>query len=325
MDIQKMADELNWECVVFLFICDPRKGLALKKELQKKILDRFLPVVGVRRYGICSGANIRDAAFLRERIKALFPVQAEIILIEPEKDLVSLLMPEQRDRFIERLKTFDSDTAELAAAILAGDEEEPYCGDIEPYRGEIQCIYGHLRGLLAEYTETDCYHEVPEGESDPDGLAYAMRRLAEIRDEAAPLARCPEAAERMERIMDETAFFLRQYEQPGVVTRWRKLNPPIGFFDCAFDLLEEEPGLFERIRTDQDGVLQLKCYPAPEDLPRRQDYFAAARQRFAREGRTYSEDAAFQDELCRTLNLVFRADFGELWSGVTAGGKLCRK
>lgn len=320
MDIQKMADELDLERVFFFLICDPRKDLALKREPQQKILDKFLPVVGIRCYGICDGANIRDAAFLRERIKSLFPVQAEIILIEPEKDLVSLLMPEQRDRFIERLKTFDGDTAELAAAILAEDEVESYCGEIEPYRREIQRIYGLLRGLLAEYTETDCYHEVSEGASDPDGLAYAMRRLAEIRDVAAPLVRCPEVAERMERIMDETEFFLRQYEQPGMVTRWRKLNPSIGFFDCAFDLLEEEPELFEQIRTDQDSVLQLKCYPTPEDLLRRQDYFAAARLGFAREGRTYSKDAAFQDELCRTLDLVFRADFEELWSGATARG-----
>lgn len=203
MDIQKMADELNLERVFFFLICDPRKDLALKREPQQKILDKFLPVVDIRCYGICDGANIRDAAVLRERIKALFPVQAEIILIQPEKDLVSLLMPEQRDRFIEKLMTFDGDTAELAAAILAGDEEEPE--------------------------------------------------------------------------------------------------------------------LFEQIRTGQDSVLQLKCYPAPEDLPRRQDYFTTARQRFAQEGKTYSEDAAFQDELCRTLNLVFRADFGELWSGITAG------
>ena len=319
MDLQKMADELNLECVFFFFICGPRRDLALKREPQQKRLDRVLPVVGVRRYGVCDGADIRDAAVLRERLQALSPVQAELILIEPEKDSVSLLMPEQRDRFIERLQTFDGDTAELAAAILAGDGVEPYSGEMGLCRGEIQCIYGHLRGLLAKYTETDCYHEVPEGASDPDGPAYVMRRLGEIREEAAALARCPEAAARMERILDETEFFLRQYEQPGVVTRWRELNPLIGLFDCAFDLLEEEPELFERIRTKQDSVLRLKCSPGPDDLRRRRDYFAATRQRFAREGRTYSEDAVFQDELCRTLNLVFRADFGELWSGATAG------
>lgn len=319
MDLQKMADEQDLECVFFFFIRGPRKDLALKREPQQKILDRFLPVAGVCSYGICDGANIRDAAFLRERLQALFPVQTEIILIEPEKDLVSLLMPEQRDRFIERLQAFDGDTAELAAAVLAGDEEEPYRGGGGSYCGEIQCIYGHLRRLLAEYTETDCYNEVPEGASDPDGLTYAMRRLAEIREEAAPLIRCPEAAARMERILDETESFLRQYEQPGVVARWRERNPSIGFFDCAFDLLEEAPELFEQIRTDPGRVLQLKCCPAPEDLPRRRDYFAAARQRFAREGRAYSGDAAFQDELCRTLKLVFRADFGELWGAATAG------
>lgn len=318
MDTKKMADQMGWECVFYFLICGAEKGAVLKKEIQEKILERLLPVVGVRSYAAFSGAEIRDAAYLCKEIEALLPVQAEIILIEPEKESVSLLSLEQRDRFMAELKTYDGDTAELAAAVCEGKELGPYCGDIELYRGELGQIYGHLRGLLAEYVETNCYNVVPEGASDPDGLAYAMRRLAEIRDEAAPLARCPEVAKRVERILDETEFFLRQYEQPGVVTRWRALNPSIEFFDCAFDLLEEAPELFERIRTGQCGPLHLECCPGPKDLRRRQDYFAAARRRFAREGRAYSEDAAFQDELCRTLELVFRADFGEAWNGAGA-------
>ena len=319
MNIKQMADEDNLECVFYFLINDARKDREIKDEAGKRICQHFMSVVDVSRYGICSGAITRDSASLRGRVNALLPVRAEFILIEPEKDLICLLTPEQRDRFMERLKTYNGDTVELAVAILAEDELGPYCGDIGAYRAEIAQIYERLRGLLAEYTETNCYNVVPERASDPDGLAYTTRRLEEIRDEAAPLERCPEVMERLARFLSETEHFLRQYEQPGVVARWRELNPPIEFFDCAFDLLEEEPELFEQIRTGRCGPLYLECCPGPKDLRRRQDYFAAVRRRFARDGREYSDDAAFQDELCRTLDLVFRADFGEAWEGVGAG------
>lgn len=311
--IRQMADEGKWECVFYILVNDAQKRLALKDEVAKKICRKFMSVAEVSSCCICFGAITRDSTSLRERIHALLPVQAEFILVEPEKDLARLLTPEQRDRFMEKLKTYNGDTVELAAAVLEEDEMGPYCGEIGPYRAEIEQVYGHLQELLAEYTETGCYNEVPEGAADPDGLAYTMRRLAEIRDGAASLARCPEVMARLERILSETEFFLRQYEQPGVVARWRELNPPIEFFDCAFDLLEEEPELFEQIRTGQCGPIGLACYPNPEELPQRQDYFAAVQQQFAREGRAYSDDAAFQDELCRTLEVVFRADFGEAW------------
>ena len=318
MNIKQMADEDNLECVFYFLINDARKDRGIKDEAGKRICQHFMSVVDVSRYGICSGAITRDSASLRGRVNALLPVRAEFILIEPEKDLICLLTPEQRDRFMERLKTYNGDTVELAVAILAEDELGPYCGDIGAYRAEIAQIYERLRGLLAEYTETNCYNVVAERASDPDGLAYTTRRLEEIRDEAAPLARCLEVMERLARILSETEHFLRQYEQPGVVVRWRELNPPIEFFDCAFELLEEEPELFEQIRTGRCGPLYLECCPGPKDLQRRQDYFAAVRRRFARDGREYSDDAAFQDELCRTLDLVFRADFGEAWEGVGA-------
>ena len=79
MDIQKMAVGLNWACVFFPFIRGPRKDLGLKREPQKKISDRFPPVVGARYYGIRSGAHIRDAAFPRERITAQREKAAQVL------------------------------------------------------------------------------------------------------------------------------------------------------------------------------------------------------------------------------------------------------
>lgn len=83
----------------------------------------------------------------------------------------------------------------------------------------------------------------------------------------------------------------------------------MGFVDCAFDLLEEVPELFEQIRTDQDSVLQRKCYPALRICCG--DRTASRRPGSVLLRRACSEDAAFQDELYCTLNLVFRVDFGE--------------
>ena len=73
MDLQKMVDELNLECVFFFFICDPRKDLALKREPQQKILDRFLPVMGVRCYGICDGAISEMRRFFVRGSRRSFP------------------------------------------------------------------------------------------------------------------------------------------------------------------------------------------------------------------------------------------------------------
>lgn len=312
-EIRQMADEGEWECVFYILVNDAQKRLALKDEVAKRICQKFMSVAGVSSYCICSGAITRDSTSLRERFNALLPVQAEFILVEPEKGLARLLTPEQRDWFLERLRSYDGDTVQLAAAVLIGDELDPYRGDIAPHCAALRQIHDRLQGLLGEYTATNCFNDVPEGASDPDGLAYALRRLGEIRAEAAPLARCPEVTERLERILDETEFFLRQYEQPGVVTRWRKLNPHIEFFDCAFDILEDEPELFEQIRTGQTSPIDLACYPAPEELEERARYFAAVEQRFVQEGRAYSDDAAFQDELCQTLDLVFSWDFEKSW------------
>lgn len=56
-------------------------------------------------------------AYLCEEVKDLFPEQVYILLVDTQTEIVSLLSMEQRDIFVERLKIYKSDTAELAAAI----------------------------------------------------------------------------------------------------------------------------------------------------------------------------------------------------------------
>lgn len=110
------------------------------------------------------------------------------------------------------------------------------------------------------------------------------------------------------RIVDETEAFARSYEQPGVVKRWKRINPQIMFFDCAFDLQSEEPEVYIEIAMGLTEV-QLACYPSEEMRKLRDKYWAGINSRIKRDNLRYSRDRLFQDELHRTLEAVFENDF----------------
>ena len=60
--------------------------------------------------------------------------------------------------------------------------------------------------------------------------------------------------------MDETEQFVRSYEIPGFVKRWRRINPQILFFDCAFDLMETSPDTYKEMSWGLTDV-KLACHP----------------------------------------------------------------
>ena len=180
-------------------------------------------------------------------------------------------------------------------------------------------LYEELAGLFSQYEATDCFNEVPAGAPEADVLAYWENQLRNIQRSAAALFFGePDMREKAEQSLGETAFFLKRYEMPGVVRRWKALDPNLTYFDCAFDLITECPEEFNKMRMGL-CLTHLNCYPNAKDLRRRKAYFAAVRRRFAREGRKYSKEAAFQEELCQALELVFQSDFGEAWTGSEAG------
>lgn len=183
----------------------------------------------------------------------------------------------------------------------------------------IGLVYQQLLCFLSEYTQTERFNRVPADAPETWPLAYTSRRLLEIWQSAAALLEGEtELTEKMERLLAETVYFTRQYEQPGVVLRWKRCNPDLIFFESAFTLLEEDPALYEQIRM---GLTfgGLDCYPDRKWIRRRKAYFTAARRRLAREGKEWSRDRVFQEELCRTLTLMFQRDFGDLCPALQMG------
>ena len=104
----------------------------------------------------------------------------------------------------------------------------------------IQTVYGMLWEVLALYEKTDGYNRIPEGEKAGDIWAYMSGRLLEVRKCIDKLFLGERAlCEKLHNIVDETEYFVRAYEVPGVVKRWKRMNPQILFFDCAFELMED--------------------------------------------------------------------------------------
>lgn len=178
-------------------------------------------------------------------------------------------------------------------------------------RAVVKTVYGELLDLLSLYEMTNGSDETPEQEADEDISCYAERKIADIRRTVNILLLGEKkAADNMMQIIDETAYFVRQCEVPGVVTRWKQVNPILIYFDCAFDLMEQCPKVYEEMRRGLTEA-RLSCYPDAHLLAKRNAYFEQIKKRYEHENRAYSENEIFQEELQHTLTLLFEEAFRE--------------
>lgn len=178
-------------------------------------------------------------------------------------------------------------------------------------RTSIKTVYRMLWEILALYEKTDCYNKVPDGENSADIWDYMGERLSEVRKTIDTLfLGNEEVKEKLSHIADETELFVRAYERPGVVKRWRRINPRILFFDCSFDLMEKCPDFYREISWGLTHV-KLACYPDLMLVEARKRYFAVAKKKIEDGNLRYTENMVFQKELLRTLTLVFENDLKE--------------
>ena len=176
-------------------------------------------------------------------------------------------------------------------------------------RTSMKTVYGMLWEVLALYEKTDCYNKVPEGEKEADIWDYMGDKLLDVRKTIDALFLGEkELREKLNYIVDETEQFVRSYERLGVVKRWKRMNPRMLFFDCAFDLMENCPDEYKEISRGLTEV-KLSCYPDESLIEERKRYFAASKKKIEEGNLQYTEDRVFQDELLRTLTLVFEHDF----------------
>ena len=174
----------------------------------------------------------------------------------------------------------------------------------------IKTVYGMLWDVLALYEKTECFNKMPEGEKQQvDIWDYLTEKLLEIRKTIDMLFLGDKDMQaKLIRITDETEELVRAYEKPGVVTRWKRINPRILFFECAFDLMETCPDMYRQISWGLTD-LKLACYPDESLIKARKRYFEDEKKKIEDRNLRYSEDRIFQNELLRTLKRVFEFDF----------------
>jgi len=184
-------------------------------------------------------------------------------------------------------------------------------------KNAVKTVYQELWDLLSLDVETEHFFKLPKGaesvenSEEDEGWNFAYGKIKEIRDQV--IALFPDEWEIIRRlllIVEETKCFIRNCEVPGVVTRWKQINPRLVYFDCAFEVMETCPEAYLEMRRGLTDV-RLSCYPDKELVEKRNAYFADAKARSERNGKEYSEEQAFQKEILHTLTLLFERDFQE--------------
>lgn len=180
---------------------------------------------------------------------------------------------------------------------------------IKENKNAIQTIYKMLWDIIALYEPTDAYTSLPYFDIEIDCRDYMDARLLNVRKELSSLFISDQnLAQKLEQIVDETETFVKSYEIPGVVKRWKKINQNLIFFDCAFDILNDKPDFYNDICR---GLTELKlaCYPNIELIVAQKKYFEYWKQKCKNQNLQYSKERLFQNELHKTLYLVFKNDF----------------
>ncbi len=176
-------------------------------------------------------------------------------------------------------------------------------------RTSIKTVYGMLWDVLSLYEKTECYNRVPKELGEGDIWEFMGGKLQEVRKEVSKLFLGEEEIRtKLFQIVDEVEHFVRIYERPGVVIRWKQINPRIIFWDCSFDIKKGCPQEYRKVSWGLSN-LKFSCYPDESLEEARKRYFEETEKKIKEHNLRYSEERVFQDELQRTLTLVFEQDF----------------
>lgn len=168
--------------------------------------------------------------------------------------------------------------------------------------GSVKAIFDMLHDILAQYEASDRYNQIPGEEDSDEPCEYFKDLIENARKKLTSdyLGKSDsEEHQKLDRIIGETEEFVTSYEMPGVVTRWREINPRLNHFDCAFELIEEV-GMETAEELYRKGMLEF--LPSEEDIEARKEYFGRVER---------ADDAGvYQEELLKTLEMVFESEFG---------------
>ncbi len=113
---------LNKIDTTFYFIIDSEdKNLKVTDHAADKICEKFEGIVQAAVYMIRTGPDLRSTAQLKEEFSATIPEQINVIYVSKASDEITLLTPEKRDEFYNRIieSENDEDTLPIIKEIVS--------------------------------------------------------------------------------------------------------------------------------------------------------------------------------------------------------------
>lgn len=171
-------------------------------------------------------------------------------------------------------------------------------------------VYAGLESVLSMYEATEGFQTVCNG---VDVMDLVLERISRLKSRVALFGKGAagtggyggmQVFSEDHTQMEPADELLQVIEVPGVVTRWKQINPKLLYFDCAFEIMEACPREYLEMKRGLRDV-RLSCYPDQELVAGRKEYFARKKEQCRRQNRVYSEEHAFQEELLDTLKLLF--------------------
>ena len=190
----------------------------------------------------------------------------------------------------------------------------PLEGDLPPEpAGEepVQVIFGMLYDLLSLYASSGGFNRIPGTENRNGAWNHFEERIDRIRKQLVPLfwgRRESETFQKLEQIVKETEILLKSFSIPGVVPRWRAINPAINYYDCVYDLIDEL-GREAAQQFHRSGNISFAFFPDETEVDERNRYFRKKQRENAEGNLQYTKERIFQMELLETLTKVFEHDF----------------
>lgn len=175
----------------------------------------------------------------------------------------------------------------------------------------IKTVFSELYKIISLYEKTECYNVVPENKSANIRKFMEEKFIATHGLVDCSLLGEKVVAAKLHTIIDETEYFVKQYERPGTVSRWKSINPKLLYFDSAFELMDElDEETYLKMQSGETEI-KLSLYPDEKLINERKKYFEEINRKNEEYNLRYSEERIFQNEMLNTLKLVFENDFEE--------------
>ena len=180
---------------------------------------------------------------------------------------------------------------------------------LEMRRDNLSDIYVGLNEILGELESSNHFSYIPK--TKESGWEHYELRLQKIREEIGRrFLWDKETRDNLYVLVEEVECLIKSCSVPGVSERWLEINPCLKFYDAVYEVIGDyicakcygTSGVYEM-------PIMCSFYPTIEDCEAREEYFNERKRKNEEYNLQYSEERWLQDELQRTLQMLFEKEF----------------